>query len=274
MNFTQLIGLRNLARQLGITRLLSFRSRMANSKARKYYETHKPASASISLLGYEYKLYTGSAYEWMRANAVYQDKHILEKLLAHLDPGMNCWDIGASIGAYTCLLSIKNKPSGIVYSFEPEDSSRRKLESNIALNNIPNVVIYDVALGSEERQLQLVLAHDSSAGTHRLDQSVQVSAEESQIVKVTTMDKLIQKDQLKIPGVIKIDVEGFEEQVLLGGRETIRHMDCKAIMIEMHFSIFAEEKDSERANRIASLLQKAGFINQQWVDPSHLLATK
>jgi FkbM family methyltransferase len=274
MNFTRLTGLRTLARKLGITNLLSFKSRIANDKARKYYETHKPASASISFLGFAYQLHTGSAYEWMRANAVYQDKHILEKLLSRLEPGMHCWDIGASIGAYTCLLSLKNKPNGIVYSFEPEDSSRRKLESNLTLNQIPNVVIYDVALGSEEKQLQLVLAHDASAGTHRLDQSVHASSEESQVVNVTTMDKLIQRDHLKIPGVIKIDVEGFEEQVLLGGRETIRHRDCRAIMIEMHFSIFAEQKDSDRANRIAMLLQEAGFKNQDWVDPSHLFATK
>ncbi len=274
MNFTQLTGIRNLARKLGITRLLSYKSRMANTKERKYYEQNKPKFAAISLLGYDYKLHTGSAYEWMRANAVYRDKHILEKLLTNLKPGINFWDIGASIGAYSCLLALKNKPSGIVYSFEPEDSSRRKLESNLTLNNISNVVIYDVALGSEEKQLHLILAHDASAGTHRLDQGGQVISNENQVVQVTTIDKLVEKDNLKIPGVIKIDVEGFEEQVLLGGKESIRHKDCRAIMIEMHFSIFAEQKDSDRANRICKLLQDVGFKKLDWIDASHLLAIK
>lgn len=247
---------------------------MANNKARQYYETHKPVTASISLLGYTYQLNTKSAYEWMRANAVYQDKHILEKLLSRLEPGMHCWDIGASIGAYSCILSLKNKPDGVVYAFEPELSSRQRLESNLAVNGISNVHIYDVALGREETQLHLVLAHDASAGTHRLDQNVNHDSKESQVVTVTTMDKLIQRDNLKIPGVLKIDVEGFEEQVLIGGKDTIRHPDCRAIMIEMHFSIFAAEKDSDRANRISGLLEQAGFTNQDWVDPSHLFATK
>jgi len=221
--------------------LLSFRSRIANNKARKYYETHKPATALISLFGYSYHLNTGSAYEWMRANAVYQDKHILEKLLSHLEPGINCWDIGASIGAYSCILSMKNKPSGNVYAFEPEHLSRQKLNANLQLNGISNVQIYDVALGSEEKQLNLVLAHDASAGTHRLDQGGSISTGESQVVHVTTIDKLIQRDHLEIPGVIKIDVEGFEEQVLIGGKNTISDQACRAIMIEMHFSIFAQQ---------------------------------
>jgi hypothetical protein len=45
-------------------------------------------------------------------------------------------------------------------------------------------------------------------------------------------------------------------------------------MIEMHFSIFARQKDNDRAGRITRLLQEAGFKNLDWVDPSHLLATK
>lgn len=274
MNFTRLTGLRNLARQIGLTRLLSFRSRMANDQARKYYAEHKPSKAEIDLLGYTYQLNTGSAYEWMRANAVYQDKHIIGQLLAHLQPGMDCWDIGASIGAYTCILSLKNKPEGMVYAFEPEHLSRQKLAANLSLNGISNVHIYDVALGSEQKQLHLVLAHDASAGTHRLDQNAEVPVEGSQVVNVTTVDKLISKDNLKIPGVMKIDVEGFEEQVLIGAKDTIRHQGCRAIMIEMHFSIFAAEKDSHRSVRISTLLKEAGFTRQDWVDPSHLLATK
>jgi FkbM family methyltransferase len=201
MNFTQLTGIRNLARKLGITRLLSIRSRMANNKARKYYEKHKPASASINLFGYAYQLKTASAFEWMRANAVYHDKHILEKMLYYLKPGMDCWDIGASIGAYTCLLSMKNKPEGKVYSFEPEHSSRERLHANIQLNAISNVHVYDVALGKEEKQLNLVLAHDASAGTHRLDQEAMAAEGETQVVHVTTMDHLVQRDHLNIPGV-------------------------------------------------------------------------
>lgn len=274
MNFTRMTSIRNLARKLGLTRLLSIRSTIANNKARKYYETHKPASAEISILGCAYKLHTNSAYEWMRANAVYQDKHILTQLFNNLKPGMDCWDIGASIGAYSCFLSYKNKPGGVVYAFEPEKESRQKLEANISLNNIANIHVYDLALGSAEKELQLVLAHDATAGTHRLDQHAGVASGGSQTVKVTTIDSLINRDNLKIPGVMKIDVEGFEEQVLLGGLHTIANVHCQAIMIEMHFSIYATEGDNTRAGRIETLLQTAGFKNLTWVDASHLLATK
>jgi FkbM family methyltransferase len=274
MNFTHLTVIRNIARNLGITRLLSLRSRIANKKLTKYYATHSPKLAEINMLGYTYKLNTLSAYEWLRANAVYQDKHIIEALLKYLEPGMDCWDIGASIGAYSCILSLKNRPDGVVYAFEPELASRQKLKNNVALNNVKNVVIYDVALGKEENELQLVLAHDATAGTHKLEENAIQNPDNSQLVKVTTGDILLAKDKLKVPGVLKIDVEGWEEQVLLGARHTIANESCRAIMIEMHFSIFAAEKDNERAGRISKILFEAGFQKQVWVDPSHLLATK
>ncbi len=272
MNFTHLTFIRNIARTLGITRLLSIRSRIANNKSTKYYQTHSPGLAEINMLGYTYKLNTLSAYEWLRANAVYQDKHIIEALLKYLEPGMDCWDIGASIGAYSCIFSLKNKPDGVVYAFEPEPASRQKLKNNIALNDVTNIVIYDVALGREENELQLVLAHDATAGTHKLEENATGKPENTHKVKVTTADHLIEKDKRRIPGVLKIDVEGWEEQVLQGARQTISDPSCKAIMIEMHFSIYAAEKDSGRAGRISDILTSAGFAHQRWVDPSHLLA--
>lgn len=272
MNFANLTFIRNLLRQLGITRLLAIKSTIANNKSRKYYETHHPEMATISLLGYTYQLYTRSAYEWMRAHAVYHDKKIIEGLLQFLEPGMDCWDIGASIGAYSCILSLKNRPDGIVYAFEPENESRKKLRDNLGLNNATNTYIYDVALGNEEKELVLLLADDATAGTHKLDEKSGSLPGEKQVVKLTTVDHLIAQDNLKIPGVIKIDVEGWEEQVLKGARNTIQNQSCKAIMIEIHFSIYAAEHDNGRAGRIIEMLKSAGFSHLRWVDASHLLA--
>lgn len=274
MDITKLTFLRNLARKTGLLKLLSMRGRRLDDQARKYYEANKPEYATISLLGYNYKLTTTSAYEWMRANAVYRDEHILNTLLSRLDDQTDCWDIGASIGAYSCLLSMKNKKQGTVYAFEPELKSREKLQHNIQINSIDNIKVYDVALGKEESELTLVLADDTTAGTHKLEPGADAAHHAVQQVKVMTMDSLIERDGLNVPGVMKIDVEGWEEQVLQGGRKTIASPGCKAIMIEMHFSIYAAEKDSDRAVRITHLLQDSGFNKLTWVDPSHLFATK
>ena len=273
MDITKLTFLRNIARKTGILRLLSIGGRRQDLKAKAYYNTHKPEYASISLLGFSYKLLTGSAYEWMRANAVYRDEHILKALFSALNDPADCWDIGASIGAYSCLLALKNN-KGRVFAFEPELKSREKLRLNIEVNAIQNIQVYDVALGKEESELTLVLADDTTAGTHKLEPGADKTSNAVQHVKVMTMDRLIERDGLSVPGVIKIDVEGWEEQVLQGGLKTIASPECKAIMIEMHFSIYAAEKDSGRATRITQLLQQSGFTKLTWVDPSHLFATK
>ncbi len=274
MDITKLTFLRNLARKTGLIKLLSMRGRRLDDQARKFYEINQPEYASISLLGYNYKISTSSAYEWMRANAVYRDEHILGALLSKLDDQTDGWDIGASIGAYSCLLSMKNKNQGTIYAFEPELKSREKLLHNIQINAIDNIKVYDVALGKEEGELTLVLADDTTAGTHKLETGAALAHHAVQQVKVMTIDRLMERDSLKVPGVMKIDVEGWEEQVLQGGRKTIASRECKAIMIEMHFSIYAAENDNQRAERITQLLQESGFKKLTWVDPSHLFATK
>ena len=272
MNFAQLTGVRNIARKLGLTRLLTIRQRCKAEKSAEYYLKHQPAYAPIALLGHEYKLNTSSPFEWSRANAVYDDEHIIKSILRFLKPGEQIWDIGASIGAYTCLFASACGEKGKVYAFEPEHVSREMLSQNLRLNQLNNVTVYDVALGHEHSILKLYPSESAVAGTHRLNQQVDFDKKQHQTVIVERIDDLRIRDGIEVPAVIKIDVEGWEENVLLGGINTISQLECRAIMIEMHFSIFAEQKDNKRANRIQLIMQNAGFTNQTWVDPSHLLS--
>src|SRR5258706_15767016 len=58
---------------------------------------------------------------------------------ALIRPGMTCWDIGANIGYYSCLLGLAVGASGRVIAFEPASETRERLAHNRAPNNLGNV---------------------------------------------------------------------------------------------------------------------------------------
>lgn len=92
-------------------------------------------------------------------------------------------------------------------------------------------------------------------------------------VAVTRGDALIENKNLPYPSVIKIDVEGYEEEVLKGLLATLTRPECRAVFCEMHFTLLAERGEKYAPIRIQKLLKDAGF-KTTWVDASHLAGYK
>lgn len=88
-------------------------------------------------------------------------------------------------------------------------------------------------------------------------------------VEVSTADLAITKRGLPAPNVVKIDVEGFEEDVLCGGQRAFSQPDCRHLLIEMHFNRMDERKLGDSASRIVAML-KGWNYKIDWVDASHL----
>lgn len=273
MDYSKLNGIRNFARSIGLNRLLTLPASLRSARRMREYEKNKPTSATFQLDGYSIEMYAKSAYEWMRIQSFHEDKHIISALKRNLKPGGTFWDIGASIGLYSNFLAKVVGPTGTVISFEPEMRSRERLNENIKLNGNQQIKVCPVALGKEASTLQMVLAEDASAGNHRLVKEATASSH-IQEVQVYSADEYQSKNNLPIPQVVKIDVEGFEEDVIIGARNLLSHPDCKSIVIEVHFSILALKGDDQAAQRIVSTLREYGFTETDWLDSSHLVATK
>ncbi len=92
-------------------------------------------------------------------------------------------------------------------------------------------------------------------------------------VKVTTGDQLIAFKKVSPPNVIKIDVEGFELEVLQVLEHTLRSPQCRAVFVEVHFGILDRRGDRYAPLKVASLLQGAGH-RTRWVDASHIAAER
>ncbi len=274
MDYTKLTGLRNVARKLGINKLLTYSATKRNKVRLKEYKETKPKFAELELSGHSIKMHVIDSYEWMRVQSFYEDKHIIAEIAANLKSGGSFWDIGASIGLYSNMIAKILGEKGKVISFEPEDRSRGRLNENIKLNGNENISVFPIALGSKKDTLHLQLSERLSSGTHQLTTNKVTDTVNTKAVEVLPADEFMIRENLSVPTVLKIDVEGFEEEVLKGAKNILSNPECKAIIIEVHFSIMAARGDDKAPNRIKAFLSSCGFTNQEWIDFSHLVATK
>jgi len=136
-------------------------------------------------------------------------------------------DIGANIGSYTVLAA--GHVGASVVSVEPVPKTFEHLRNNISINQVANkVVAYNLALGNEKGQISFTSTLDTM-------NHVATASEANTIeVPVDTLDAIMEKE--KEPVLLKIDVEGFETNVLKGASQTLSRKNLKAIIIELNGS--------------------------------------
>ena len=159
--------------------------------------------------------------------------------------GKTVFDIGAFEGVFTLFFARAVGPQGNVYTFEPNPINYSRVLTNIALNNFKNVEVFNTALGDTAGQLTLMFSA-FEAGSGSLHGEVQTKfsdidkPQEAQ-VKVDTLDHHIATHHLPIPDLIKIDVEGFEPNVL-GGMKALLAEARPDFFIELHGFMMTEER--------------------------------
>jgi FkbM family methyltransferase len=125
-----------------------------------------------------------------------------------------CIDVGANVGSYSVLLS---RNCNRVYAFEPTPSSFQALQTL----NIKNVILYNLALGSESGETEIVLPKISGKADYALATLRPLGTREFDDVekfkvKVARFNDFATNIDFNHIDFVKIDVEGFELQVLRG----------------------------------------------------------
>jgi FkbM family methyltransferase len=172
-------------------------------------------------------------------------------LLHFLRPEDEFADIGANIGSFTILAS------GVIgaktVSLEPVPSTFNRMKRNIRLNDIDDrVEAHCVAAGAELGSIQFSIDQDC------VNQVVSESYEgQSMQVPVVPLDELLKG---KSPTIWKVDVEGFEYEVLKGAIRSLRNSSLEAVMLEA---------DSDE---IRGIMSQAGFFRASYEPISRQLA--
>ena len=131
-------------------------------------------------------------------------------------------DIGANIGHHTLFMS---RYATKVYAFEPYALVRRQLEDKLFLNQVSNVTIVPTALGNRNEQLRYFSPPDENTGMGSFVEKFSALNTEGEMLEIRIADELFPELGIGRADIIKMDVEGFEKQVLLGAQavlETLR----------------------------------------------------
>lgn len=167
-------------------------------------------------------------------------------------------DIGAHMGTYSIILSDYCKH---VYSFEAQKNTYYNLCGGIALNNKNNITAIHTALGNKEDNGTIMYLSQTSddGGTSTMDMDV-VNNTNSDIlnkykVKVTSLDSY----NLNNIGFIKIDVEGWEINVLKGAEKTLIRNSYPQII----FEVWDDEWYINKKNKLLEYLDDFGYNCKQ-----------
>ncbi|MBL8855041.1 MAG: FkbM family methyltransferase [Planctomycetaceae bacterium] len=144
-----------------------------------------------------------------------------------ITPGSVLLDVGASVGYYTLLGAKLVGPSGKVFAFEPCVRNAAFLRRHVEQNASHHVKIFPYALGNENTMVSF--GAGTGTGTGR------VTAQGDSLVPLRRLDD-IAREEMMLPTHVKIDVEGYELDVLLGGEMTIRK-NKPTLFISTHNSL-------------------------------------
>lgn len=190
-------------------------------------------------------------------------------LLGAIRPGDVVWDVGANVGFYTKQFAEIVGDQGKVFAFEPSPEAAAKVAVvgaelpainmvNSAFSDSPGKAFFDVSSGGD------------SVTNHLTEQAAGSGAEQVE-VDVTTGDLF--SDENGVPAIIKIDVEGFELEVLRGMERLLTSEGLRGIFCEVHFSVLESRGMANAPVELEQRLKSAGF-SVVWIDPSHIAATK
>ncbi|WP_228036156.1 FkbM family methyltransferase [Microcystis sp. LEGE 00066] len=183
----------------------------------------------------------------------------IDILLKFIQPKCLC-DIGANAGNWTYVLSQMSPTLEHVVFFEPQSQYQEKLQS-LPLPGVTKVV-YQCGLGEREDKL-LIKGGTSSASfldpekqNKYFPNSISQNQQDREEVEIRILDAIYASDDLPIPDVIKLDVQGFELEVLKGSINLLKK--SKYLVIELSFRQFY--RDQPYLWEIIKLLEENKYI--------------
>ena len=179
-------------------------------------------------------------------------------------------DVGSHKGEFIYRVIKKSIP---IYSFEPQSSVRRYLKKNTFKNNV--LEYFDYALGNQEGFIDLYINTMSSTSTTKETKSTSKWIKfknfvlggkvcfNKEKVKISTLDKLLFDKLGSKKVLLKIDVEGGENEVLQGSDKILKN--CNVVLIQIESSNYKIYKNSLNPEK---LLMSYGFeIEKKFVFP-------
>lgn len=239
--YSLLMGLRPAPLASALKRLLFIRRRILKTKLGSFFID--PAS------NFGFTLFSKGRYEPEMIDA-------LQRLLV---PGDTFLDIGANEGYFSVLASRLVGATGSVIAVEPQSRLQSVLFRNIAENGAFNLQVFQRVLADSAGVATLSLSPDMNTGSSGVFRTARYRVPSEQVPQTTlaTFLGLLSVERIKL---MKMDVEGFEYEVVLGSKDVFRSGRIEYIALELHPQFLERRGKSE--SDILAFLHECGYVVQ------------
>ena len=221
-------------------------------RVKKFTKYH---SVTLTHLGSSFSLFISPSNGFI-------DKHIFlygiyepfifDLFAKYIRPGMTVIDVGANIGEHTMYAACLVGKDGSVYSFEPIPHLYEQIHDSVKQNHFESIVhTKNYALGKEDMTEKLHVSKNAGGSSIVHDDDTQelitvnVKKGDSELLLLNKVD------------VVKIDVEGYEYEVLLGMKEVLRR-DQPLIFIEFSGGAYSTQ-GKDHGGKILSFLREYNY---------------
>jgi FkbM family methyltransferase len=187
------------------------------------------------------------------------EKNSTEYILKEINKGMVVFEMGANIGYYLLISAELVGRTGKVIAFEPSKINLNILKINTLLNSLEDrVEIYPYGVGSKnERRPFYIMSKGNTCSFINRGSDSSTEHKDVMDVEIIAIDDFCREHQLRFD-FFRMDVEGFEYEILTGMRETLSREDGpRRCFIEIHSKLLKEMNQS--ATSCINLLKSFGF---------------
>jgi methyltransferase, FkbM family len=180
-----------------------------------------------------------------------------------LKPGATYIDVGAHIGYHTLIARYHVGPSGTVFAIDPQPYNCARILENWACNKFTNLLVYVAAAGPNPAFISLHPPGrlDRSQLSLLRDENNPDSSALAFRVPIIPLSQVFSENSMGDVSLLKIDVEGFEEQVVEGLGSIISRVEN--IILEI---LGTNSMERSRSLPVLEALMRSGFNRWRTVD--------
>jgi FkbM family methyltransferase len=195
-------------------------------------------------------------------------RHVVETFLR---PGSIFVDLGANEGYFTVIGGKRVGPTGRVVAIEPQERLLPVIQENLRLNAIGCAKVLNIAITDKPGTAAIYLFPDTNTGASGLSVSTKYSLPTQQ-VETKRLVEVFDEEFSGPIDLMKVDIEGFEYEALMGSPELFQQRRVRALAVELHPTQLAARNKSP--DDITRMLEENGYTIRNdlgtdvWIAPS------
>lgn len=216
-------------------------------------------------LGYRMVVDLRSGTEFLSYYTGDYDADRIRSMTRLFQPGWTVLDVGANVGFWTVPLARRLKAlGGRVFSFEPVPSNFARLQTNVALNGLGDVVTTArLGLADHKGSVRVTLREDFANGAETGNAAIVFEREhdaafDTAMIEIDTFDAAAPRLGVGCVDFIKVDIEGHEDLFFEGAAESVRRH--RPIILSEVNQACLEKRDIDVPAKVEAMFRPLDFV--------------